>query len=83
MEVFAGGASLGLSLLDAGVIQNLVLNDLDDGIYAFWHTVLNDPNYLIKNIYSIIPTHSLYTDYQNRLLDKNVGVQYILDREIK
>lgn len=75
VEVFAGGASLGLSLLDAGVIQNLVLNDLDDGIYAFWHTVLNDPNYLIKNIYSIIPTHSLYTDYQNRLLDKTGSVK--------
>ena len=28
-EVFAGGASLGLSLLDAGKINKLVLNDLD------------------------------------------------------
>lgn len=36
IELFAGGASLGLSLLDAGVIQKLVLNDMDPLVANFW-----------------------------------------------
>lgn len=35
VEVFAGGASVGLSLLDAGLIKKLVLNDCDIGVNAF------------------------------------------------
>lgn len=42
-EVFAGGASLGLSLLSAGKIKRLVLNDLDPAVYSFWETAVNQP----------------------------------------
>lgn len=44
VEVFAGGASLGLSLLLSGRIKHLILNDEDPDVYAFWKTVLNDPS---------------------------------------
>lgn len=57
VEVFAGGASLGLSLLDAGAIKRLILNDKDPGVYAFWHTVLNDPQSLTERLQSDFPTH--------------------------
>lgn len=40
VEPFAGGAGLGLSLLDAGIICGLHLNDLDYGVYTFWCSVL-------------------------------------------
>lgn len=40
VELFAGGAGLGLSLLDAGIIGGLHLNDLDYGVYAFWCSIL-------------------------------------------
>lgn len=56
-EVFAGGASLGLSLLDAGVIDTLVLNDIDAGVNAFWETVLTDPEVLMDKISGPAPTH--------------------------
>lgn len=60
VEVFAGGASLGLSLLDSGTIKRLVLNDLDPLVYAFWHTLLNYPAYLISRIESEPPTLSRF-----------------------
>lgn len=56
VEVFAGGASLGLSLLDAGVVKNLVLNDLDPLLYAFWTSVLYEPGYLLSRLESGLPT---------------------------
>lgn len=58
VEVFAGGSSLGLSLLDAGKIGRLILNDKDPGVYAFWHTVLNSPQELVFRLQSSLPTHS-------------------------
>lgn len=57
VEVFAGGASLGLSLLDAGVIQHLVLNDKDPGVYALWKTILESPQELLSRLHGAAPTH--------------------------
>lgn len=39
VEPFAGGASVGLSLLLAGKIKSLYLNDLDYGIYSLFFTI--------------------------------------------
>ena len=41
VELFCGGASLGLSLLDAGVINTLVLNDMDPLVANFWKVATN------------------------------------------
>lgn len=40
VELCAGGASLGLSLLDAGKIDRLILNDLDFNVANFWRCVI-------------------------------------------
>lgn len=56
VEVFAGGASLGLSLLDAGKIQKLILNDLDPLVFNFWNEVLQHPDTLIDQIRNQPPT---------------------------
>lgn len=56
VEVFAGGASLGLSLLDAGLIQKLVLNDVDPLVYAFWDTALRKPDVLLSRVELEPPT---------------------------
>jgi DNA adenine methylase len=42
-EPYAGGASLALALLFSGQVSDIHLNDVDAGIWAFWHTVLTDP----------------------------------------
>lgn len=50
VEVFAGGASVGLALLDAGRTNHLVLNDLDPGIYALWKTITEHPEALQERL---------------------------------
>lgn len=42
VEAFCGGASFGLSLLESGMIEKLILNDLDPNVYAFWNIVCSD-----------------------------------------
>ena len=56
VEVFAGGASVGLALLDAGLTKRLVINDVDSGIYAFWNQVVSNPEPLIHRITGNAPT---------------------------
>jgi len=47
VEPYAGGASLGLSLLFQDVVAEIHLNDLDPAIHAFWYSVLNhNPEFL-------------------------------------
>lgn len=60
VELFAGGASLGLSLLEAGVIQHLVLNDFDPAVANFWDIVVHHGEALCKIISSAEPTRSQY-----------------------
>ena len=47
-EPFAGGAGLALNLLFSGYVSKIYINDLDKSIYAFWYSVLNEPERLIS-----------------------------------
>jgi DNA adenine methylase len=49
-EMYAGGAGASLNLLFAGITSNIVLNDLDYHIYAFWYSILNHTNEFIQLI---------------------------------
>jgi len=50
VEPYAGGAGASIKLLLQGAVDRLILNDLDPAIYAFWWTVLKDPNYLVNQV---------------------------------
>lgn len=52
-EPFAGGAGLALNLLFSGFVSKIYINDLDRSIYAFWHSVLNEPDRLISAMQDI------------------------------
>jgi DNA adenine methylase len=41
IEPYAGGAAVALNLLLNGYVTNIIINDLDRSIYAFWYSVLN------------------------------------------
>lgn len=56
VEAFAGGASVGLALLDGGRINHLVLNDTDPGVYAFWKIVCERPEVLLEKLDHQPPT---------------------------
>lgn len=41
IEPFCGGAAVALSLLINNKVNNIIINDYDKSIYAFWYSVLN------------------------------------------
>jgi len=48
VEPYAGGASLALSLLFAGKVSAVFLNDLDPAIHAFWQSVLKQTDKFVE-----------------------------------
>lgn len=72
VEVFAGGASVGLSLLDAGLTEHLVINDTDPGVYAFWHAVVHNPERLLKRLSGPAPNRAEFLSCQ-QILDSSKG----------
>lgn len=49
-EPYAGGASLALALLFSGQVSDIHLNDVDPGIWSFWHSILNDTDAMVHLI---------------------------------
>ena len=49
-EPFAGGCGLALALLYGGHVSDVHVNDIDVGIWAFWHSVLEHTDDLAKRI---------------------------------
>jgi DNA adenine methylase len=75
VEPFAGGAGIALALLLNDDVKEIVINDLDYCIYAFWYSVVNETERLIdlievtpvtivehdkqKNVYNHAHAHTL------------------------
>lgn len=49
-EPFSGGAGIAINLLLSGKVGHIYLNDFDEAIYAFWHSVLNQSDALCQQI---------------------------------
>ncbi len=52
-EPYAGGSGLALRLLFEEYVDNILINDLDRSIYAFWKTILNDTELFCEWIYNV------------------------------
>lgn len=50
IEPYAGGAGAALGLLITGQVEQIVLNDLDPAIYAFWRAAVSDPELFAAKI---------------------------------
>lgn len=50
IEPYAGGASVALSLLIEGYVSRIQINDLNRGIYSFWHSVITDSDTICTKI---------------------------------
>ncbi len=50
VEPYAGGASVALALLYDEYVRHIHINDLDQGVYAFWHSALNETESLCRLI---------------------------------
>jgi len=50
VEPYAGGASVALSLLFEDYVEHIHINDIDRSVYAFWYSVLEEPDELCDRI---------------------------------
>lgn len=50
VEPFVGGASVALYLLFSEAVNQVIINDIDRSIYAFWYCVLNNTKELCNRI---------------------------------
>jgi DNA adenine methylase len=49
-EPYAGGAGVALTLLLTGKVERIIINDYDECIAAFWHSLLHDPQRFVAAI---------------------------------
>ena len=49
-EPYAGGAGAALGLLSDNIVNTISINDSDLRIFAFWKTVLSEPQRLVEKI---------------------------------
>ena len=68
VEPFAGGAGIALELLEKGIVNDIVINDLDKGIYSFWRAILTETNRFVNDIRNVELTIDEW-DRQRRIID--------------
>lgn len=56
VEPFAGGAGVALRLLHDEYVDEVVLNDLDAGVAAFWRALFGQPRELIDLVRGCVPS---------------------------
>lgn len=68
IEPFAGGASVGISLLLADKVHELWLNDADFGIYSLYHMIKYMPDLLKSKIRTFTPSQKAFDKAKTNLL---------------
>lgn len=53
IEPFAGGAGIAIDLLLNNIVSEIVINDLDKGIYSFWRAILTETDRFIDDINNV------------------------------
>jgi len=70
VEPFAGGAGAGLNLLLGGYVSNLIINDSDSAIYAFWWSVLNRTDDFLQKVNDVSVTLEEWKIQKNVFLNR-------------
>ncbi|GAB6443360.1 hypothetical protein bcgnr5390_15690 [Bacillus luti] len=74
---FVGGGSFELALLDAGIIEELHMNDLDTGVYSLWWVIKYMPYVIIDRLQLTVPTHKDYFEAQSVIKRDYAGVDVV------
>ena len=77
VEPFAGGAGIALELLEKNIVNKIVINDLDKGVYSFWKAILTDTDKFINDIRTIPLTIDEW-NRQRAVLEDNRRYSYEL-----
>lgn len=64
VDAFVGGGSVALAVAQKYPDKKIIINDLDDWMFAAWKTIVNDPTYLIEKL-NIVPTIEMFNDISN------------------
>lgn len=62
VEPYAGGAGAGVALLRNGLVDRLVINDLDPAVHAFWHSVVHENDSFLRLVETVPLTISEWLD---------------------
>jgi DNA adenine methylase len=77
VEPYAGGAGVGLRLLFDEYVDEIVLNDLNPGVAAFWRTLFAEPDCLIARVrkcrLNVREWHRQRAIYDNGGSDEQLG----------
>lgn len=73
IEPYAGGAGAGIALLMLGLVDRIVINDLDPAIYSFWKAVTEQHEYLIDKIQTTPLTIAEWKRQKEIYTHKEVG----------
>jgi len=52
IEPYAGGVGAGIALLREGIVKDLVINDIDPAVYAFWKSAVENNDRLVERVAS-------------------------------
>lgn len=77
IEPFAGGAGIALELLEKNIVNEIVINDLDKGIYSFWKAILTETDRFVENIRNV-PLNIDEWSKQKVILNDNSKYSYEL-----
>lgn len=77
IEPFAGGAGIALELLEKNIVNEIVINDLDKGIYSFWKAILTETDRFVEDIRNV-PLNIDEWNRQKAILDDNSKYRYEL-----
>lgn len=74
IEPYAGGAGAALVLLFSNKVKKIVINDLDEAIYAFWKSVIDKPEQFARKIFTTPVTLVEWKKQKQIYLDENAGI---------
>lgn len=77
IEPFAGGAGIALELLEKNTVSEIVINDLDKGIYSFWKAILTKTDKFINDVRTVPLTINEW-NRQRLILENNHRYSYEL-----
>jgi len=77
VSAFAGATHMGLSLLEAGVIGHLVINDLEYGVFSLFNVIKERPDKLMKLIIEKTPTRDEFFKCQEQMVNEYEGLSEV------
>lgn len=73
VEPFAGGSGVALKLLERNIVEQVVINDFDPCVHAFWHSVVNEFSDFMK-LFESTPINLAEWQKQKTILKEEVSL---------